>query len=109
MTALLRLNVLLLAIFGGLIVASIALGHLSDAVIVTGNLEIESQDYILYLEDLAHHLRFRLEGTRCFEALPAWVFPDLEMTSVYPPTPDLGTFFAELVNDVMEVLAQCRP
>ncbi len=109
MTTLLRLTGLLLAICGGLIAASIVLGHLSKTDIVIGNMDIESQIYTIYVEDVTHHLRIRLEGTRCFEALPPWVYPDLDAPPITPPTTDPGTFFAELVNDIMEVLTRCRP
>ena len=109
MTALLRLTALLSATCCLLIVGSIALGHLSYAVIVTGNMEIESQVYTIYVEDRTHHLRVRLEGTRCFEALPTWVYPEPDAPAVTPPAGDYGTFFAEFVNDVMEVLTRCRP
>ena len=105
----LRLTALLTGIAGLLIFASIGLGVQSDAVIASGSMEIESQTYIIYVEDMTHHLRVRLEGTRCFEALPIWVYPDPDTPRTTPPTSDPGRYFAELVNDIMDVLTRCRP
>ena len=109
MRTLLRLTALLSAICCALIIASNVLGQLTNAVIVTGNMAIEGDVYTMYLDDRTYRVRVRLEGTRCFEALPAWVYPDPDAPPVTPPTLDPGTFFSELVNDVMDVLTRCRP
>ena len=90
-----------------LVIVSIGVGWLWDSVMVTGNMEIESQHYTIYVEDVTHHYRVRLAGTRCFEPLPPWVYPDPDAAPVTPPTPDLGTFFLEVIHNVTDVLEGC--
>jgi hypothetical protein len=107
MALLLRLTTLLGVISGLLVFASIALGQMTDATIVTGNQEIEGQTYTMYIEDTAQHLRIALAGTRCFETLPAWVYPKTD--AVAPPTGINATFFVKVVQNIMEVLTRCRP
>jgi len=107
MTALRRLTGILLTVCCGLIAVSIVLGDLSDAVIVTGNMEIESQVYTVFVEDTAHMRRVDLAGTHCFEDLPPWVYPAGDPAR--PPIPDAPKFFWERVKDVIEVLTRCRP
>jgi hypothetical protein len=107
---LLRLTAVLSAISCALILASSTFGQLSDAFIVTGNMDVEGQVYTVFVEDTAHMLRIDLAGTRCFEALPDWVYPAGD--PVRPPVPDQPRFFWErVVNvlDVLNVLARCRP
>jgi hypothetical protein len=92
-----------------LMIASILAGHFADTEIVTGNMEIESQVFTIYVEDRTHNLRVTLEGTRCFEALPPWVYPEPDAIPITPPGLDYGRFFAERVMKIMDVLARCRP
>ena len=108
MVFLLRLIAWLSASASLLVLISIGVGRKSDAHSVTGNMEIESQIYIVYIEDLTHKLRVTLEGTRCFEALPDWVYPQ-RAEPLLPPVPDYGRFFAERINNIMDILSRCRP
>lgn len=109
MVLLLRAGALVSMFTSLLVITSIGIGQTTDAIIVTGNMMIESHIYTIYVEDLTHRRRVYLAGTRCFEGLPSWVYSDGDAAPVVPPTLDPGTFFAEPAKNVMEVLAQCRP
>ncbi len=108
MSLLLRLIAPIAVITCVLVLASIAIGAMSDSVIVTGNMEIESQVYIIYIENAARGLRVRLEGTGCFETRPHWMYGKQDADLLHPPVPDYGRFFTENVNAVMDVLDRCR-
>ena len=94
MTSLLRFTAMLSASLGLIIGISMAVGQLPDAIMVVGNQEIESQIYTVYVEDTLHQLRVSLEGTRCFEALPTWVYPEESAKPVSPPIPNASRFAA---------------
>lgn len=90
-----------------LVFISIVSGQVSDSTIVVGKLEVESQIYVSYIEDMTHKLRIELAGTHCFEALPPWVYSAAD--PLPPPVPDYGRSFRERVNAVNDVLDRCHP
>ena len=93
------------AVISLLVFASILVGQMSDMEIWTGNLEVEGQTYILYVEDSTHVVRVPLAGTRCFKALPDWVSPEEEPAQ--SSALDYSRFFMEQIH-LMDLLVHCQ-
>jgi hypothetical protein len=106
MAALLRVSALSVVVSTLLVFASVASGHFADAAMRTGNLEVESRRYILYIEDPASGLRVSLAGARCFDGIPL-DGTYLESGSVTASMPTYSKFFFEWVT-VEDVLDQCH-
>ena len=86
------------------VTSSLLTGQRSGGIVKTGNLAVNSQNFTLYVEDIASGLRVDLAGTRCFEAVPDWLHPEYEVFPIYEPP--YSSFFLESVT-VPGILASC--
>jgi hypothetical protein len=106
MALLLRSVAALLSLCGLLVLGALLIGDASREKIVTGYHENESQIYNVYVEDPSHAVRLQLAGTRCFEALPPWVYnnnPDAHIAII-----DIGRSYVKRDADARDVVERLR-
>jgi hypothetical protein len=100
----LRIVILVVVISSLLVFASILAGRRSGGIVQIGNLAVNDRNFTLFVEDIASGLRVDLAGTRCFEPVPDWLYPESEVFPIYDPP--YSRPFLEKVT-VVGVLAQC--
>jgi hypothetical protein len=85
MALLLRGTALVMVASNLLVFVGIVVGHLSNAVTLTGNLEVQGTIHAIYIEDLANDFRFTLAETRCFDIRPSRASPDADAVPTFEP------------------------